>query len=659
MSPSARKLIAVALVVGALAVAAVLSAQHRRHLVDAGRAQAAAAAERAWDERAQALGGLTAPMAERARLVASLENFQGILKATTSQSDLKELANTLADALEHESWLRTPVAGTATTFFLGKHLVSSQTPALASRFERLLEGADLAPAGALVAQDGKAWLLALARTKTENLSGEPAFVGLARELTTADLGTLPAGVAVSLVVEDRTREAITTGSAEGVASLQRRRTSKVQDESGCCVVKDLEPGLSLAVFRDPSPERTAAEAEASRAQWPRFGVAAGLSLVVAALLVFTGRRSRDDEARDALLRETQAQLRQSHEVLQKLSTGAFATQAANAPGLAALDDGLGATQASAQSSRYEVIAPLGEGGMARVSVAVARGAEGFKRTFVVKRLKAEHAGNQELVNQFIDEARLGASLVHSNIVPVFDFGRDAEGYYLAQEYILGRSVEALVEAAVRASGRPPAPALIAAIGQEALKAIAYAHTRTDAAGKPAGLVHRDVSPANLMVSQRGEVKLLDFGIVKSADRVTKTQAGMVKGNLFFMSPEQARALEVDFRSDLFSLGMVLAFAALGRTLYQGDSVLELMNRAAVGPTAADLDVVRAGVGPFAGFLEKALAVDPALRFQTAAEMASALAQAVPAAPAMELEALMRTLFQAELESERRRFSEKA
>lgn len=657
MSSTSRRLLAVVLVIGALGGAAVLSAQHRRQLSDAAHRQAEAAAERTWNERAEVLAALTTPMAERARLVASLENFQGILKATTSQSDLKELANTLADALEHESWLRTPVAGAATTFFLGKHLVSTGTPALVSRFEGLLEAAEVAPAGALVAQDGKPWLLALARTKTENLSGEPAFVGLARELSTADLGTLPAGVAVHLVAGD-SREALTAGSGDEVAHLQRQRVSKVRDESPCCVVKDLAPGLSLAVFRDPSAELKAAEAEASRAQWPRFGVAAGLSLVAAALLVFAGRRSKDDEARDALLRETQAQLRQSHEVLQKLSTGAFATQAANAPSTAPADDGLGATRASAQSSRYEVIAPLGEGGMAKVFVAVARGAEGFKRTFVVKRLKAEHAGNQELVNQFIDEARLGASLVHSNIVPVFDFGRDAEGYYLAQEYILGRSVEALVEASVRRWGRPPEPALLAAIGQEALKAIAYAHTRTDAAGKPAGLVHRDVSPANLMVSQRGEVKLLDFGIVKSADRVTKTQAGMVKGNLFFMSPEQARALEVDFRSDLFSLGMVLTFAALGRTLYQGDSVLELMNRAAVGPTAADLEVVRAGAGPLAGFLVTALAVDPALRFQTAAAMASALAQAVPAAPAMELEALMRELFQDELESERQRFSER-
>jgi hypothetical protein len=657
MSSPGRRLIAVVVVLGAFSGAAVLSAQNRRQVVDAARRQAEAAAERTWDERAQAIRALTRPLAERADRVASLENFKRLHEATTSHSDMKDFANTLADARAAEGWLRSPVAGAATTFFLGKALVSTETPALVGHFERLLEAAEVAPTGALVASEGRAWLLALARTKTENLSGEPAFVGLARALTSEDLGVVPTATAVQLVVDDRVRDALATGGAEGVARLERRRVSKVRDETPCCVVRDVERGVSLAVYRDPSPELTAAEAEATRAQWPRFAVAAALSLVAVALVLLAGRRAPDDEARDALLRETQAQLRQSHEVLQKLSTGALATQVAAGAAPVAVDP-LGDTQASPSTSRYEIIAPLGEGGMAKVFVAVTRGAEGFKRTFVVKRLKAEHAGNQDLVNQFIDEARLGASLVHSNIVPVFDFGRDAEGYYLAQEYILGRDVETLVAASQRKRGRTLEPALVAAIGQEALKALAYAHTRTDAAGKPAGLVHRDVSPANLMVSLRGEVKLLDFGIVKSADRVTKTQAGMVKGNLFFMSPEQARALEVDFRSDLFSLGMVLTFVTLGRALYTGETVLDLMNRAAAGPTARDLDDVRAGAGPLAAFLEKALAVDPNARFQTAGEMAQALAEAMPAAPAMELEALMRALFEAELESDRQRFSEK-
>jgi serine/threonine-protein kinase len=376
------------------------------------------------------------------------------------------------------------------------------------------------------------------------------------------------------------------------------------------------------------------------------------------LALFLGRSPPKDDERDRLLRETQHQLRQSQEVLQKLSTGAFATQAAAgaSPLAPEIDVGFASTQASVSVSRYEVVAPLGEGGMAKVSVAVVRGAEGFKRTFVVKRLKSEHAANQELVNQFIDEARLGASLVHSNIVPIFDFGRDADGYFLAQEYILGRDVDTLIEAHVKKYGTGLPPAIVATIGHEALKALSYAHTRTTDSGEFAGLVHRDVSPANLMISKRGEVKLLDFGIVKSADRVTQTQAGIVKGNLFFMSPEQARALPVDPRSDLFSLGMVMATALVGKPLYTGDNMYDLITRAGAGPTAADLELLSAAAGPLKTFLLKALAVDPEVRFQSASLMSSALASVLSPAPSVELEALMTEFFKDQLDAERQRFS---
>jgi serine/threonine-protein kinase len=389
-------------------------------------------------------------------------------------------------------------------------------------------------------------------------------------------------------------------------------------------------------------------------------VAGVVSLLSVLGLLLLGRRGQDDAVRDQLLRETQVQLRQSQEVLQKLSTGAFATQMAGGAAAAPpgpTDAAYASTQASAMPSRYEVVAPLGEGGMAKVSIAVVRGAEGFKRTFVLKRLKADHQGNQELVNQFIDEARLGASLVHSNVVPVFDFGRDADGYYLAQEYILGRSVDALLQASLDQRGRPLEPAVVVAIAQETLKALSYAHSRTNDAGQPMGLVHRDVSPSNVMVSQRGEVKLLDFGIVKSNDRVTQTQAGVVKGNLFYMSPEQARALNVDARSDLFSLGMVMATALLGTPLYTGNSMYELMTRAAAGPTADDLERIRAGGGPLSTFLLKALSLDPNGRYVDANAMAQALSTVGPAASAQDLERLMTELVGDVLADEKKRFAE--
>lgn len=659
MSSVARGVLGVVVVVLCFGGAAVLSAQHRQHLVHDARRAAQAQAEASWAAAAKKLEGPRRWMEERAVAVANINNILALLRETTSQSDREQLANTFRDALASESWFRNPVGGAKVALFIGSAVVFEEEPALspaATRLVALAEGA--ASASALVAVGPRPWVVAVGKTTEQNRSGQSAFFALGRPLTTEDLSGLPPGVALQLIGNGDTKAALGGGEAFGLERLERRRVSMKLDESPCCVTRELAPGLELAVFHDPKGLLDAAEADAARAQWPRFGVAGALSLLAVLALVFVGRRAAGDDERDRLLRETQAQLKQSHEVLQKLSTGAFATQAAaGLPALPSPDVGLASTQASATASRYEVVAPLGQGGMAKVSIALVRGAEGFKRTFVLKRLKAELAGNQELVNQFIDEARLGASLVHSNIVPVFDFGRDAEGYYLAQEYILGRDVDALIEASKAKLGKALSPPLVATIAHEALKALSYAHTRTTDTGQFAGLVHRDVSPANLMVSGRGEVKLLDFGIVKSADRVTQTQAGVVKGNLFFMSPEQARALAVDPRSDLFSLAMVMATALVGRPLYTGDTMFDLMTRAATGPTAEDLDLVRAHAGPLSTFLIKALAIDPALRFQSAGEMAAALASAVSAAPAAELEALMVTLFKEDLEAERQRFAE--
>jgi serine/threonine-protein kinase len=229
---------------------------------------------------------------------------------------------------------------------------------------------------------------------------------------------------------------------------------------------------------------------------------------------------------------------------------------------------------------------------------------------------------------------------------VLDFGRDADGYFLAQEYILGRSIGALVEASVSTLGQPLTPRVVLYLAQEALKALSYAHGLTDDRGVPMRLVHRDVSPSNLMVSARGEVKLLDFGIVKSESRLTKTQAGMVKGNLFFMSPEQAKGLEVDARSDVFSLGMVLLNASLGTTLYSGNTSYELLNRAGAGLTDEDLGRLRSM--PLGGLLEKALKRDPGERYASADEFAKAVAAVGTPATAAEVGSLVEQLFGAAL-----------
>jgi serine/threonine-protein kinase len=275
--------------------------------------------------------------------------------------------------------------------------------------------------------------------------------------------------------------------------------------------------------------------------------------------------------------------------------------------------------------RYRLLDRLGEGGMAELFVAEASGVEGFSRTFVLKKLRAELAAEKDAVAQFVDEARLQASLVHSNIVPVFDFGMAGSQYFMTQEYILGRDLARLMERHQMRGGRGLPADIAYFIAHEVLQALAYAHDTHDKNGNPMGIVHRDVSAGNVMVSFQGEVKLSDFGIVKSNRRVSKTQVGMVKGNANFMSPEQARGHSVDARSDLFSLGLVLLYCLTGELLYWGDNDLDTLYRAATGPTGADMTAIMALPPAASSILTKALALEPGDRFQSAAEFSDALA----------------------------------
>jgi serine/threonine protein kinase len=297
--------------------------------------------------------------------------------------------------------------------------------------------------------------------------------------------------------------------------------------------------------------------------------------------------------------------------------------------------------------RYHLLRRIDGGGMADIYAAALHGAEGFRRLFVIKRLRPEMTRNRTAVEQFIDEAKLGASLVHPNIVPVLDFGKVGDEYFMAQEHVVGRDVARLLQRNLERTGRPLDEKLMLYVAHEVLDALACAHTQTDAKGTPLELVHRDVSPGNIMVTVRGEVKLFDFGIVKAIGRIAKSEEGVVKGNLAFMAPEQARSEPVDARSDLFSLGLVIYFGVTNERLYRDDDgSFEQLRRAGIGPTPAQL--ARLEQLPMAGpILRRALAVDPALRYQSAVEFASALAPHIAGAKA-EAAALMQQLFGDEL-----------
>ncbi len=315
----------------------------------------------------------------------------------------------------------------------------------------------------------------------------------------------------------------------------------------------------------------------------------------------------------------------------------------------------GAAAAGAQFGRYTLIDQLGEGGMSQVYTAVTFGAEGFRRKFVVKRLRAELAADPVVVAQFTDEANLASTLVHSNVVPVFDFGKVGDEYYLATEYILGRDLGRVVRKMVEKDGKPPVVNLVLHCAHETLKALEYAHTKLGENGKPLGIVHRDVSPANVLVSARGEVKLFDFGIVKAEGRVTRTEHGVVKGNVSFMSPEQARGIGVDARADLFSMGLVMYYCFTGDVLYQGNTTYELLVKAATGPDPDDMAKIGKLPPAVATVLTRALQIDPALRYQSAAEFAAAVAPLIRGG-SKELSELMQRLFADDFREEERRFS---
>jgi hypothetical protein len=308
-----------------------------------------------------------------------------------------------------------------------------------------------------------------------------------------------------------------------------------------------------------------------------------------------------------------------------------------------------------QFGRYYLVDRIGEGGMAEIYTAVAFGAESFRRTFVIKLLHGSAQRTEGLVEMFIDEAKLASNLIHSNIIPVYDFGKMGEEYFMAQEYVLGRDLRRLTTRRVEVEQKPLGPRLAVYIAREALRALEYAHTRQTDDGRPLGIVHRDVSPNNILVSARGEVKLFDFGIAKAAEgRLHQTQTGVVKGNVQFMSPEQARGEAVDARADVCSMGLVLYFLLAGRSLYQGDSAYAFLVQAATGLSSELLPKLEKLPPPLAAVLRVALEPDREQRFQSAAAFENALSQ-MPTGSGAELAIEMQRLFGDELKAEQARF----
>lgn len=274
--------------------------------------------------------------------------------------------------------------------------------------------------------------------------------------------------------------------------------------------------------------------------------------------------------------------------------------------------------------KYQLLAGLGQGGMADVILAVAKGPAGLHKLSVLKRLRCHLADDPEFVTMLVDEARLAARLNHPNIVHTHEVGEVDGRFFIAMEYLEGQSLARLKRQARR--GRTPLPLdLEIRVLADVLAGLHHAHEIVDYGGKPVGLVHRDICPSNVFVTYEGIVKLVDFGIAKAAGRTTETRIGMLKGTLAYMSPEQALSLEIDRRADLFSVGVMLWEALVGRRMWKGFDDVEILRRLMTGDVLRSPLELRPDV-PLSldRVCQNALAQHPTNRFQTALEFQNEL-----------------------------------
>jgi eukaryotic-like serine/threonine-protein kinase len=271
---------------------------------------------------------------------------------------------------------------------------------------------------------------------------------------------------------------------------------------------------------------------------------------------------------------------------------------------------------------YRLIRKLAAGGMAEVFLAKVVGAEGFEKPVAVKRILPSLAQDREFVDLFLREAKLTVCLQHANVVQVFDLGSISGQYYMVMEFVDGENLRA-VQRGAAGNQVPLGLREVCFIVQQVTEGLAYAHGRSDAAGRPLNIIHRDVNPSNVMVASSGEVKLADFGIAKAANAQNGTQVGVVKGKAGYLAPEQVRGAEVDQRADLFLIGLMLYELLAGKQLFGGTDYFQTLRNIAQFEVKSLAPVP--GVPPALwSIVTRALAENPTARFQRARDISDAL-----------------------------------
>ncbi|MBV1862261.1 MAG: protein kinase [Nannocystaceae bacterium] len=268
---------------------------------------------------------------------------------------------------------------------------------------------------------------------------------------------------------------------------------------------------------------------------------------------------------------------------------------------------------------YLLLERVSVGGMAEVYKAKEYGVDGFERTVAIKCILPHVAEDDEFIAMFKDEAKIAVQLAHGNIAQIYNLGNENESFYIALEYIPGRDLRAIFQKGQQAGKPMPVPQVCYVI-MKICEGLDYAHNKKDKYQRPLSIIHRDVSPPNILVSYEGEVKLIDFGVAKAAGRASRTQAGILKGKFGYMSPEQVRGMPLDRRSDVFSVGVVLFETLTGTRLFQAETdfaTLEKVRAVDVPrPTSLNPDIPK----PLENILYKALAREPETRYQSSIEL---------------------------------------
>ena len=311
-----------------------------------------------------------------------------------------------------------------------------------------------------------------------------------------------------------------------------------------------------------------------------------------------------------------------------------------------------------QFGKYTLLRAIASGGMAKVYLALQRAVAGFEKLVVIKRILPELSRDPSFVEMLLSEARTAATLNHPNVVQTFDVGESEGTYYIAMEHINGEDIRSIVRAMKRAqvSEFPLEHTLAIILGTCA--GLSYAHDKKDLEGKPLNIVHRDISPQNILITFTGDVKIVDFGIAKTNEVAVaeKTQAGQLKGKVPYMSPEQASGREIDHRSDIFAVGIMLFELTTGRRLFKAKSEYETLKLICERDYPRPSQI-RPGYPPaLEAVVMRALAKDPGDRYQSARDMQADIEAFVReeriAASAVSLANWMRMLFEDKIEEQK-------